>query len=132
AGFASFGWKATLGRSNAGEGKATKPRFGIAGRERNGVGGGFVRRSAKRVGGRNSVVESQPSKLLVAGSIPVSRSILRSSLETFATSFGWQTTARELRLAAASREERWAECRDAKADLSAVAPRRSERARRPM
>ena len=28
-------------------------------------------------GGSNSVVESQPSKLLVAGSIPVSRSILR-------------------------------------------------------
>ena len=38
-------------------------------------------RAAKRVsreGGSNSVVESQPSKLLVAGSIPVSRSILRS------------------------------------------------------
>ena len=30
------------------------------------------------VGGSNSVVESQPSKLLVAGSIPVSRSSLRS------------------------------------------------------
>src|SRR6185436_2512559 len=30
-----------------------------------------------RVGGSNSVVESQPSKLLVAGSIPVSRSSLR-------------------------------------------------------
>ncbi len=29
---------------------------------------------ASRVGGSNSVVESQPSKLLVAGSIPVSRS----------------------------------------------------------
>jgi hypothetical protein len=29
-------------------------------------------------GGSNSVVESQPSKLLVAGSIPVSRSNLRS------------------------------------------------------
>ena len=29
-------------------------------------------------GGSNSVVESQPSKLLVAGSIPVSRSSLRS------------------------------------------------------
>ena len=28
----------------------------------------------ERVGGSNSVVESQPSKLLVAGSIPVSRS----------------------------------------------------------
>ncbi len=31
-----------------------------------------------REGGSNSVVESQPSKLLVAGSIPVSRSSLRS------------------------------------------------------
>src|SRR5262245_1693623 len=30
-----------------------------------------------REGGSNSVVESQPSKLLVAGSIPVSRSSLR-------------------------------------------------------
>jgi hypothetical protein len=29
---------------------------------------------ASRKGGSNSVVESQPSKLLVAGSIPVSRS----------------------------------------------------------
>jgi hypothetical protein len=32
------------------------------------------REEASRVGGSNSVVESQPSKLLVAGSIPVSRS----------------------------------------------------------
>ena len=32
----------------------------------------------ERVGGSNSVVESQPSKLLVAGSIPVSRSNLHS------------------------------------------------------
>src|SRR6058998_1196128 len=32
-------------------------------------------------GGSNSVVESQPSKLLVAGSIPVSRSSLRSLRE---------------------------------------------------
>jgi hypothetical protein len=34
-----------------------------------------------REGGSNSVVESQPSKLLVAGSIPVSRSNLRSPRE---------------------------------------------------
>ena len=33
------------------------------------------------------MVESQPSKLLVAGSIPVSRSSLRSR-----ASFGWQAT----------------------------------------
>src|SRR3954467_14362868 len=44
---------------------------------------GLPRRSAERAlearreGGSNSVVESQPSKLLVAGSIPVSRSIRR-------------------------------------------------------
>ncbi len=35
-----------------------------------------VRMPALQKGGSNSVVESQPSKLLVAGSIPVSRSIL--------------------------------------------------------
>ena len=34
----------------------------------------------KAGGGSNSVVESQPSKLLVAGSIPVSRSNLRSDV----------------------------------------------------
>ena len=43
--------------------------------------------AGERVGGSNSVVESQPSKLLVAGSIPVSRSSLRS-----------RPQARELRL----------------------------------
>ena len=32
--------------------------------------------TVRQAGGSNSVVESQPSKLLVAGSIPVSRSIL--------------------------------------------------------
>ena len=37
------------------------------------------RRSEWREGGSNSVVESQPSKLLVAGSIPVSRSSLRQT-----------------------------------------------------
>ncbi len=34
---------------------------------------------SEREGGSNSVVESQPSKLLVAGSIPVSRSSFRPS-----------------------------------------------------
>lgn len=43
---------------------------------------------SERVGGSNSVVESQPSKLLVAGSIPVSRSSLRSH-DTRA-SYGWR------------------------------------------
>jgi hypothetical protein len=58
------------------------------------------------------VVESQPSKLLVAGSIPVSRSILRSRMQAkdahyssrrerrWATrepvSYGWHATLREL------------------------------------
>src|SRR3954468_11450544 len=41
------------------------------------------------IGGSNSVVESQPSKLLVAGSIPVSRSRLRSmALQTSFVSAG--------------------------------------------
>ena len=39
-------------------------------------------------GGSNSVVESQPSKLLVAGSIPVSRSILRRARAALAASDG--------------------------------------------
>ena len=43
---------------------------------------------ARREGGSNSVVESQPSKLLVAGSIPVSRSILRRTLAALAASDG--------------------------------------------
>ena len=41
------------------------------------------RQQASREGGSNSVVESQPSKLLVAGSIPVSRSIFRSPVAVF-------------------------------------------------
>jgi hypothetical protein len=39
------------------------------------------RERSERVGGSNSVVESQPSKLLVAGSIPVSRSKLAVSFQ---------------------------------------------------
>jgi hypothetical protein len=54
------------------------------------------------------VVESQPSKLLVAGSIPVSRSSLRSPA-TYA-SYGWQASVLPMR----SRVE---------PDLSAVAHR---------
>ena len=42
---------------------------------------GRVEDGGEREGGSNSVVESQPSKLLVAGSIPVSRSSLRSLRE---------------------------------------------------
>ena len=68
-------------------------------------------------GGSNSVVESQPSKLLVAGSIPVSRSNLRSPRELRAASYGWQAN---LRLT------------EREADLSAVAPSAKSAARRPM
>ena len=35
------------------------------------------------------MVESQPSKLLVAGSIPVSRSILRSRMTKDVVGYGW-------------------------------------------
>jgi hypothetical protein len=42
------------------------------------VGAPAVSGRGEHEGGSNSVVESQPSKLLVAGSIPVSRSNLRS------------------------------------------------------
>ena len=50
---------------------------------------------ARRGGGSNSVVESQPSKLLVAGSIPVSRSSLRHAVaprvytSAAEAGFGW-------------------------------------------
>ena len=40
------------------------------------------------------MVESQPSKLLVAGSIPVSRSNLRSGLHE--ASYGWQADVAQL------------------------------------
>ena len=77
------------------------------------------KRTAKqgREGGSNSVVESQPSKLLVAGSIPVSRSSLRSMDTGRATAGKLSAFARwiqdELRLAS------WKMA----ADLSAVARR---------
>src|SRR3954467_13254287 len=45
--------------------------------ESKGLPAGAESERAFSVGGSNSVVESQPSKLLVAGSIPVSRSICR-------------------------------------------------------
>jgi hypothetical protein len=64
---------------------------------------GPARRSPSRAleckdeGGSNSVVESQPSKLLVAGSIPVSRSILRSRPEPLPRATdGRPTFAREV------------------------------------
>ena len=67
---------------------------------------GVDERASEREGGSNSVVESQPSKLLVAGSIPVSRSNLRS-----------RACGRELRLA--SRVGLSAVARSAKADWQA-------------
>ena len=112
---ASFSWQANGGRCG-------KPASEVGGwKDR----GGLARRSAKRnarerEGGSNSVVESQPSKLLVAGSIPVSRSSLRS--------------LRELR-----RVSYHAQPNSATADLSAEAPTcppkraaRRWKARRPM
>jgi hypothetical protein len=73
--------------------------------------GGLARRGDEerrlsREGGSNSVVESQPSKLLVAGSIPVSRSSLRSRV---------LVPKRELRLGE-PREGCRAKARRAKAD----------------
>ena len=51
---------------------------------------------SKRVGGSNSVVESQPSKLLVAGSIPVSRSnFARRATRSRRASVGKPSFARE-------------------------------------
>ena len=55
---------------------------------------GLARRSAddveRREGGSNSVVESQPSKLLVAGSIPVSRSKRTDACSRRPAAGGWQ------------------------------------------
>ena len=87
----------------------------------------------ERVGGSNSVVESQPSKLLVAGSIPVSRSSLRSLSELQLAS------QRGLSAEARSAKAEWQASGGARdrnaADLSAVARlamRSVQGARRPM
>ena len=90
--------------------------------------GGLTRRSVGRgghEGGSNSVVESQPSKLLVAGSIPVSRSSLRSG--------GARTERRLASLDFSSRTgpdrlEAWGRA----ADWSAVAASEASDWRRPM
>ena len=83
---------------------------------------------ASREGGSNSVVESQPSKLLVAGSIPVSRSSLRSCAPDERVSYGWQASepyaGRGLRsadLSAVAAKER--SQRAAKADVAQLAER---------
>ena len=47
-----------------------------------------------RGGGSNSVVESQPSKLLVAGSIPVSRSIFGDVSQTSLVTSVWRLICR--------------------------------------
>ena len=130
---AKAGWRnserATAGKPSFARGWRHKSRRRTVRTRNSGVTAGLPRRSAeearsgvRREGGSNSVVESQPSKLLVAGSIPVSRSILRS---LDATSFGWQASSegcKALVVAKASREMGCA------ADLSAVAAKR----RRPM
>ena len=69
---------AVVGASQRMRGQASR---GTTGSKKDGTAGLPRRSSAKRSeGGSNSVVESQPSKLLVAGSIPVSRSkILRGA-----------------------------------------------------
>src|SRR3989475_8151737 len=73
-----MGWRADEVRL-AGGADGCEPK---SGEDRSGAPAGLpavarVGEVSERVGGSNSVVESQPSKLLVAGSIPVSRSILR-------------------------------------------------------
>ena len=69
------------------------------------------------------MVESQPSKLLVAGSIPVSRSMPSPSARC-ARGFGWQATGAPLALAA------HAVATAARASVSEQACRRKPRAQR--
>ena len=64
------------------------------------------------------MVESQPSKLLVAGSIPVSRSILRSHGSR--ASFGWQASEGTRNQEPADLS---AVARSAKADVAQLAER---------
>ena len=95
------GGRCLFGRQAA---RRAAPRCEWSGALRAGKAAGLPRRSderatsASREGGSNSVVESQPSKLLVAGSIPVSRSSLRSRLDRDA-SFGWQASDYAVRAA---------------------------------
>jgi hypothetical protein len=64
-------------------------------------------RVREREGGSNSVVESQPSKLLVAGSIPVSRSIrLRSPKASYGGMVPSEAAKRRRRTSLRSRELR--------------------------
>src|SRR5689334_21136254 len=83
------------------------------------------RRERAGVGGSNSVVESQPSKLLVAGSIPVSRSILRSRVTGNRVSNGWHAPARTLPIEAfeadSSAVARGKRSASAKADVAQLA-----------
>ena len=57
----------------------------------------------EREGGSNSVVESQPSKLLVVGSIPVSRSSLRPPELYAKAGFGWRANLRAKAVSAIAR-----------------------------
>ena len=70
---ASYGWHARMSRGYSWQ-AGWKGSTRVYHRSAEGV------QRVRREGGSNSVVESQPSKLLVAGSIPVSRSSFRSGL----------------------------------------------------
>ena len=92
--FASFGWASQdaerslrsqlrPGRQDAKSRRMKVLRMEDSGWRRRSLPRRSCERSERvaKAGGSNSVVESQPSKLLVAGSIPVSRSNLRSWMQ---------------------------------------------------
>ena len=60
-----LGWRSSVVEHSLGKGEVESSSLSVSSR---------YRFSFVAAGGSNSVVESQPSKLLVAGSIPVSRS----------------------------------------------------------
>ena len=66
--------------------------------------GSIINRQSKMRCGSNSMVESQPSKLLVAGSIPVSRSI--SKLENRNSAMGLGRTNFDFRISSFSASRR--------------------------
>ena len=62
-------------RATAGQARDEKGGWDVSTRREQGLPRRASKQNGDAKGGSNSVVESQPSKLLVAGSIPVSRSI---------------------------------------------------------
>ena len=76
---------------------------------------------AEREGGSNSVVESQPSKLLVAGSIPVSRSSLRRAFAALTASAGKPAPSVRVAASRASLAAERSGASERTADLSAEA-----------